>query len=81
MLRLSGMLSKLMQFKYIIYGLGSGRLIPELLCNFRNFLKKLPFQRYLDQISNVFTAIGKNKGSEIKNLLEILKLPSSFSPL
>ena len=38
-------------------------------------------QRHLDHISNVFKAIEKNKVDEIKNLLEIPKLHSPFSPL
>ena len=35
----------------------------------------------MDHISNVFKAIGKTKVAEIRNVFEILKLPSPFIPL
>ena len=79
MLQLGGMLSKLMQFKCVLDGsLGANPLVDQ---QFSKLLEKIIILTSFDHISNVFKAIGKNKGSEIKNLLQFLKMPSPFSPL
>ena len=59
MLQLGGMLNKLMQFDCIIYGGLQEK--PQLLGNFRNFFKKIPFYRHLDYISNVFRPVERTK--------------------
>ena len=80
MLQFGRMLSKLMQFKCIMDG-GLGAK-PTVAGQFSQFLEKnYHFKGHLDHIWSVFKAIEKNKVAEIKNLLEIPKLPSHCSPL